>query len=765
MKTTIQYKEVFFEKLRTGINLFTGAGFSVLPSPSGKTLPTAKELAHKICDEFEVPGTLADDLELVSTKARIKDAKRFDEFLRSEYRVSEANELYDVINNINIRNYITTNIDNLFQTVIEKDPEKYVNSVVHGKARRSGKVIDYIPLHGDITDSESQLYFGSFEIARAASENNRMFSIMENEVYKYPTLFWGYGFHDSSVMSTLGSILIANAKNVWIQFTKENADKAETYRGLGFNIIIGNTDDLLSDLLEQFKGESAAPQEKSPNGIPKIWEGYLIPTQNQLKVNIGAIDYFRDGKMAWNVFFSKHPYETLFVKEAYVRYLKCKNLIIVGSPQCGKTTLLRQLSLEIGQSCYYFSELSKAQAEKLTRSLVTEISVFVDDCTKDMEAFAVMARHSKIHLVGITDENGYESSKHLISDVEYNSYMLPDLSKEEANRVYEHIPSSIRKNNFEYTRSSDEKYSFLEFGFDNIRDIISKDKVENFLSSIDDSQIRNILYVTAYLNKNGSFLSTDVLWRFIGANGYSEVEAAIKKTNQALAEISESIDKDLQDQDYYILRSNSFSRFLVETSIEKHKREFASSIRKLIEDVPRGMITRYDVYRRTAYDANLFHKIFGPNAEDLYDTIYSFDQSPYTLQQKALYLSHNHKFNEAFSLIDKASQDMPNNFSIMNAKAIITFEANKNSREPEAKSQLDKAMAILSDCYRSDKRKVYHAQKYAQYALFISQEYNDAKYLNTALEWLETVAVDCSVRNNTTRLIEKVKREINDAWL
>lgn len=34
-----------------------------------------------------------------------------------------------------------------------------------------------------------------------------------------------------------------------------------------------------------------------------------------------------------------------------------------------------------------------------------------------------------------------------------------------------------------------EKYSYLEFGFDNIQDIISKDKIEKFLRSKSDEQV------------------------------------------------------------------------------------------------------------------------------------------------------------------------------------------------------------------------------------------------------------------------------------
>lgn len=36
---TIDNKNIFFEKLKTGVNLFIGAGFSVLESPTGRDFP------------------------------------------------------------------------------------------------------------------------------------------------------------------------------------------------------------------------------------------------------------------------------------------------------------------------------------------------------------------------------------------------------------------------------------------------------------------------------------------------------------------------------------------------------------------------------------------------------------------------------------------------------------------------------------------------------------------------------------------------------
>ena len=752
----IQYEEIFYDKLKTGINLFTGAGFSVLPSPSGKCLPVASDLENEICRKFNITNLIGAGLELISMQASRLNANGFDTFLRERYRVDSSNPLYDVINRININAYITTNIDNLFQTIVAKDARRYVNSIINGKAKRTGNPINYIPLHGDITDSTSKLYFGELELSQAASENAQLFTVMKAEIQQHPTLFWGYGFHDSSVMTSIGSIMQENKNNIWIQFREQDRAKSEIYKSLGFNIIIADTEELLIALDKKLPHKTYGV---SSTDAGSIWNSFLIPTENSLTTHIAAADYFNKGIMGWNVIFSKYPYDSCYVREAYERYLKSNNLVIIGTPQCGKTTLLRQLAIAINEPCYYISEMNEMLADKLSKVLTGKITVFVDDCASDMNAFAVFAKNSNIHLVGVADEYSYESSKHLLANIPYTTYLLPDVERSEANLAYEHISLAIKKSSFTYSKQGNEKYSFWEFSIDNIRDIITMDKVKKFLLSIDDKVVREILFLTTYLTQNGSYLSTDVLWFYFKAKNYATIKSLIGRANEALSRIDESIVPDLQDQDYYSLRSHNFAKYIKDIAIDLYREEFGNVIRKNIENVPRGVITRYYVYRRTAYDASLFFKVFVQNAEKLYDKIYALDESFYTLQQKALYLAKCYKFSEAFALIDKASLMLPRNFSIKNAKAIITFEANKNSNSQESRKQLDNAMAILTICYHSDKRKTYHAQKFAEYALFIYKQFGDNQYLGTAQEWLNSIISEGAVSKKTSHLIELLKRE------
>ncbi len=755
---SIKYEELFLEKLKTGINIFTGAGFSVLPAPDGNRIPSSEELGKMIIEEFCLDFSEKTSLELISSMAKQKDGRRFDSFLRRVFKVQSHNKLYDAINRVNIKSFITTNIDNLAYNILDDNPEKYLNSALNGRVKDMGKAIEYIALHGDVTDMDSNLYFGAFELSHASADNNRMFELMKGNIIKNPTLFWGYSFQDNSVMNSIGSIMEENKDEIWIQLRGSDKEKIEVYSSLGFNVIVADTRELLSYIGEKI------PEHKNRKTIVNqpgdIWNDYNIPSQNKLDKYIEAKDYFREGVMGWNVIFSKYPYQSRYVLEVCNEFLACNNLIVVGTPQSGKTTILRQAAMYLDAHCYYIEELTLGLSKKLVKALEnmkTDIIVLVDDCADDMSAFEVLAREKRIHLLGVANEHSYEASKHLLADVSYKTYVMSDLTMDDANKTYGYIPAVIRKDKFSYSKKNNEKYSYWEFCVDNIRDIINENKLKQFLQSIKRKEIREILFLTSYLTNNKSYLSLDVLWYYTNLNNYNEIMNLVREANEVLSTTDEELVADLDDQDYYSLRSHIFYRLMSDVAKREYKKEYGEVIKKLIINVPRGVIARYNIFRRTAYDAGVFFRVFGSGHKSIYDEIYKYDNSAYILQQKALYLSRCKCYDEAFELIDKASLEMPNNFSIQNAKAIITFEANKNSNEPEARKQLEKAMDILSDCYHSDKRKAFHVQKYAEFALYLSKTFNENKYLECAYKWLYIIIQEGDATGKTKKLASLVK--------
>ena len=116
----IELKDLFLKKLESGINLFTGAGFSVLPNLKGEFLPTADQLCDEIQKEFGLSDEIVNDHDLPYISEFCSE-QEYQDFLRKRFTVTEYNPLYNVINKINIRTYATTNIDNIFRLVIEKN--------------------------------------------------------------------------------------------------------------------------------------------------------------------------------------------------------------------------------------------------------------------------------------------------------------------------------------------------------------------------------------------------------------------------------------------------------------------------------------------------------------------------------------------------------------------------------------------------------------------------------------------------------------------
>lgn len=225
-----------------------------------------------------------------------------------------------------------------------------------------------------------------------------------------------------------------------------------------------------------------------------------------------------------------------------------------------------------------------------------------------------------------------------------------------------------------------------------------------------------------------------------------------------LSDLNVSIDEDIDDQDYYTLRSSMFAKYTHNVASLKFKEDYGRIIKKFIKKVSPCYIYKDYVFKRTAYDAGLFYDIFSDEGDAAYEEVYKNDPSAYTLQQWALYKAKTKRFSEAFSDIDKAIHLQPNNFSVKNARAIILFEANRDKITMEAKSALMEAMSILDKCYNSDKRKIYHAQKYAEFALVFLEKYEESIYIEQAFSWLEElIKKEESMSKKTIGLYEQLK--------
>ena len=65
-------------------------------------------------------------------------------------------------------------------------------------------------------------------------------------------------------------------------------------------------------------------------------------------------------------------------------------------------------------------------------------------------------------------------------------------------------------------------------------------------------------------------------------------------------------------------------------------------------------------------------------------------------------------------------------------------------------------MSILEKCYKSDKRKIFHATDYANFAIFLAQNRGISDYLDTAKAWIN----DILEQNEASRQRENKLREL-----
>lgn len=752
---------LFREMLTKGINLFTGAGFSVLEAPDGRVLPDAASLCEEICERFSIKKSYSTNLERLSNIVNTRAKQQFQEYLREKYTVTHYNDLYNVLNKIKIHSYITTNIDNLIRCIMDNSTRYSLHDIIFFGAPKDNLIaLPYIPLHGDVKNMHTNLYFGKNELANVDIENKDLFDVMHAKLLEAPTLFWGYGFHDNAIERTIAKVLEEHKRDVWIQCREGGAD-VEYFRDMGCFVIEADTD----ELLQWIDTEITASDSGRDQLMDPFLRKFTIPSRNQLST-VSRKDYFCVAKTHWYCIVYEYPYIRKTINLIREKILEQKNIIVTGIPFSGKTTLLMQVALACQADTKLFLEnINIEQAKTIINKIArNKVIVFLEDCCTDIECCKLFMEQSNICVVGVTDDYAYESSKHIISGMKYAHIEITELSLEEAQRIYEHIPKELKKEKFTYhvdEDSGNDKISMLEFMERNIDDVLTKDKVKRILDRIrgNTEDGFEIVALTTYLSVNSSSLSTDVLIAYFQNTNYDIIQTKIDVVKGYLKSLDINFDVDMVNQDYYRLRSHLFLYFANSLLREQYKKDYGKVVRKFIINVSPYKIFKRNIFKKTAYDAKLFYSLFADQGHDLYDRIYLYDNSEYTLQQRALYKAYLKDFVSAFADIDKAINMNKNNFSIKNSRAIILFEANKNKDTEESLSGLDEAMHILENCFHSDKRKVYHVQKYAEFALFLMKDKKNDGYIANAEKWLvKLIESNDSSSRYTKYLLNTIQR-------
>ena len=770
---TIESQNVFENSLREGINLFLGAGFSILSeNQAGKKLPIGNTLTDELKDKFQING----DFNLPQISTILENTKRieFYTFLKERFKIGNFDSRYFAITEINLKSIFTTNIDDLIFRIFEKSERKYLNDVSHkGTVVNDTTAVDYSALHGCVLNEDRKLIFDTSSLNNAYSNFPRIWDYLSQSIERHPTLFWGYSLADSGVIQALTSnrTLKSAQKDMWIILRDQEASTASYYQSMGFKIIISNTSEFL-DYLSNLQIEKRANALEKNVGEEETYyfKNNLVP-KNAVGLALRPISQFFAGNPPiWSDIFSSQVLKTSYYSVIQDNILAKKNTIVLGGPVSGKTTLLMQLAAFTSYDGGYkliFNNINEHKAGLLINIFKNKkVLIFVDNFSDSIDSFLKLAKIPNFKLIGFERGHNYGVISHMLDEEKYNYVNITSLSDLDIQGIYDKLPLDQRKSRLvRETNAAYDKDSIFEFISRNVKYPNIEKRYETALNELEkkDPMLAEFLILCSYVHNARTPLSFDMAYSYFSEDISNYEEIFIMRDD--LKDLVKDYSGDLmleEDQEYYYPRSI----FSAETILKvANKDTLRKVIKHTLYNVPSAQIPFYHIYRKSAYDKNLILRAF-PNWEEgreFYEGVYEYDfKNPYALQQGALYLAAKKKFTEAFYWIDKAITQTNNKyFSIRNSHAIILFDANINSREEnsEVRKQLDYSMEILEKCITDDKRKLFHAIRFAYQSIEYSKRYQDSKsrdYLEKAKRWLSSELTKSSWNFEIKKLLKDI---------
>jgi tetratricopeptide (TPR) repeat protein len=731
------HKESLIQAMKSGLNLFVGAGFSLYAKDAeGNNLPKGSDLVEEL---HKSVGPGLNDLAKYCTVMERKNRAALYSFLTHRFTVSSYEEFYLNLNYINLKGVYTTNIDDLIPNIVARNKYRYINEQSVNGDCIDERGINYLPLHGYVKYPDQGYVFSVERIAHIYNQAPRIWAYLSSAVEKYPTLFIGYGMNDTGVIEAVLSQPTFNnvQKSKWIILCDPSKEDIEYFEGIGFSIIISETREFLEEIPRLDKWDSLR-LKRSP--LEDLLKGYVIPRDGRGFIQRPITDFYRGMAPTWPDIQRNVIYKTSFFKDIENSvYHPSRHTIVIGTPISGKTTL----AMQVGYFIQYegiklvFDNMTYNRAEYIAKLVGSERAfMIVENFTDDIDAFLLLSSLPNVKVLGIDLSHNYATINHLIDAGRFEVINVTELKDQDVQGIIDAIPDEIRRN--EKRKWKSRQYSsdsIYEFVLRHVQGPSIETRYKGFVKNLEkqNRDLIEFLVLCAYMNYSRVPMSMEVAYEYFDKLHYSEV---IDMRKQLADFLKEDDDEWLAEQniDGYRPRSSIISQSILKYT----DREILADVMwNVVDRVHSFAICNFKTFRKWAFDKTLALKAFANWREgmDFYEQVFIYDNNnPYILQQGALYLSTKHRYREAFDWIDRA-KTMTNNkhFSIRNSHAIILFDANYEINTTEAKGLLIKSMETLHECYTNDNRKTYHAQVYADQALRFFKKYHD----NTSVEFLE----------------------------
>lgn len=768
MEVIIEHENTFRAIFSSGMNLFLGAGFSVMAKDeSNNSIPTGLQLKDELISNFKLSRLNNLNLPQIATILEGSQKEAFHSYLRKRYNVSSYDKRYDFLDKLNVKSIFTTNIDNLIHRIYGNSHIKYINDITcRGPVHGDRKAVNFAPLHGSIANDESKLSFSVTDISSSFSLDPDKWHYLTNQIQEIPTVFWGYNLADAGVIQSLSPTTIQNRepKPKWIILNSSDDGSIEYFKALGFFIIIGDTESFLDyiakinvDSDDGFKGRSTK----------SLFPEESIPEKGNTPVR-PIIEFYLGSDPTWHDVYSGKLVKTSHFHKIVDSINSNTTTIVLGIPASGKTTMMMLVaaSLDYKGHKIAISNISTEKADLIIMKLNGEKAViFIDNFTDSLVAVLKLLQVPNILIVGFERDYNFDLISHRLDKKKCNIFEITELTDVDIQNIYNQIPTKIRNESCIKPVTEKGTYpSLYEVIEENIAMATLRSRYKEVLSQLErESQSLHDLFVMCcYVKSCRTPVSYDMVHSFLRdeISSYQDVYDKVANLGAMITDYAGHLIA--SDQDHFTPRSTIISDAVMqECSGEGLKRVLI----RFHKEVSTIRICNYDIFKKRAFDAtNILRKAF-PHWEEgikFIEAIYDRDESPYLLQQGALYLSHRHRYKEAFDLIDKAiTQTGGRVFSIKNSHAIILFRANIRAIGDEVtiRQTLNQSMDILSKCYLADKRKTYHALVFADHAQQYWDNYPNAEgrqYLETAKKWLDIEEKQCSWNKDVKRLNRRI---------
>lgn len=746
----IQNEELFKHHLSTGINLFLGAGFSLEASSMEKPLPIGDGLRLELLTHFSRDHSSKLNL---AQLCQILSSTQKDEligYFNTRFKVSEFNSAYKNLERVHIKSIFTTNIDDLVFNIFENSTKYFINDVIlRGPAIAGSNAIDFIALHGSITHGDNKYDFSPVEISSSFERDKDKWFGYINRIQSTPTLYWGYRIEDAGVLQALAKETTSgrNKAEAWIVLRNDDVEIVEYYNSLGFQTIIADTVQLLN-YIGQLKIYKEVGGSKSL--VNKNFKEYLLPSLSNVPVR-SLSEFYLGAEPTWYDIFAGRIHQTEYISKAKNIIFGNKNLLLIGGAVTGKTTLLKQLATDLSanSAVLYTEEMTPEKATLLRRDIDAEgkqVLIFIDNAADSSDAIKILEKSASIRIIGAERDYIYDSVSYKFTNKNFEILDVSGLSEVDIQSIQNKIPNDVRKKAYKKPRDElieDGAPTFFEF----ITAIITANSltdrfIEALISFKETNPVNHdLLLVVCYLYTCRIPTSIDVATAFSRSHSLSAIEVfdRFSSMGSLLSDYEGALAN--SNQAFYVPRSRTVAEVVMH-------RISSTNLRNLLEvflnEVSPTNISRYDIFKRSAYDAKLVGRAF-PNWEEgleFYNRAFVNDSTYSLKQQGALYLASKKNYELAFTWIDEASSmTSKQNPTVRNTYSIILFDANYDKPTTQnIINTLDESMGILEKCYRDDSRKIYHAKVFAEQALKYSRKFptlsNARKYLATSEDWL-----------------------------